>query len=79
MVELIGDEGPTLVFATDTILNWNTHVIEEHSVDVVFSDEVELLQGDARCVHRHDENADALVLGSIGVGAHCKPAVVCIA
>ena len=79
MVELIGDEGPTLVFATDTVLYWNAHVIKEHRVDVMFADEVELLQSDAWCVHRHDENADALVLGRIGVGAHGEPAVVGIA
>ena len=79
MVQLVGDQGPTFVFSTDTVFNWDPHLIKEHCVDVMLTNEIEFLQGDARGIHRHDENADAFVLGGIGISAYGQPAIVGVA
>ena len=48
-------------------------------VDVMLTNEIEFLQGDARRIHWHDENADAFVLGGIGISSYGQPAIVGVA
>ncbi len=61
---------PTPVFLPHQILHGDTHLIEEHFVEVRHArhlhDGTDL---DTRAIHGTDEVGDALVLGSLGVGA----------
>ena len=45
----------------------------------MLTNEIEFLQGDARRIHWHDEDADAFVLGGIGISAYGQPAIVGVA
>ena len=51
-------------------------VVEERRVDVVLAHQLQRLQGDARGVHRYDDDRNALVLLGFRIGAHGQPAVV---
>ena len=76
VVELIRDQAPSAVLLADEVLGRHANVVEEHCVDVVLADQAQRLDRDAGGVERDDDDADALVLGDLWIGAHGEPAVV---
>src|ERR1019366_10286089 len=76
VVQLVGNELPTLVLCADKGGRRNPDVLVEGVVDVVIPQELHGDDADAGRVHGDEEHGDSLVLGHIGIGAGGQPDVV---
>src|SRR5215207_10724211 len=74
--QLIRDQAPAVVLATDERRRRDAHVVVEDLVDVVIAHQIHRHELDAGRVHRDDEHRDSLVLLRLRVGADGEPAVV---
>ena len=69
--EHVAHDAPALVLVAEPVGHRHHHVGEVDLVDEVVGVRVgDLADLDARRVHRHEEDRDALALGRLGVGAH---------
>ena len=58
------------MLGTNPVRGWNTHVVEEHFVEVVFAGHFgDRYNGDAGRVHRKDEVGDPLLLRSVDISS----------
>ena len=75
IIERLANIAPPGIFLTDKIVGRDVYLVEEDLVRTMVAHRFDFADGEAGMVHRHHEDADALVLGraQICAGSHPVP------